>query len=218
MLPSPNYSARLDNMQVILLGDFNAVPSQANNPSNSNKFFEQLDNDNIYNTFDLLFDDANARFPTFNNKICITPSRIDHIYCSDRLAIDIHTATIIEVDDTFTDHNIATTSFYISELVPQSNKAPTKKISFHYDKMSHDDWTNFANKTDALLSSCQLANLDNIKLKSKHALNFYWDLIQGCIIKAAEKFISIHHSSQHARDLRPKTLKKIYQQLLIVQK
>ncbi|CAI2196120.1 176_t:CDS:1, partial [Funneliformis geosporum] len=45
-------------------------------------------------------------------------------------------------------------------LVPQSNKAPAKKISFHYDKMSHDDWTKFANKANALLSSYQLANLD----------------------------------------------------------
>ncbi|CAI2171641.1 15344_t:CDS:2 [Funneliformis geosporum] len=51
--------------------------------------------------------------------------------------------------------------------------------------MSHNNWMNFANKTDALLSSCY-------------------------IIKAAEKFIPIHHSSQHARDLRPKTLKKVY--------
>ncbi|CAI2192420.1 7051_t:CDS:2, partial [Funneliformis geosporum] len=119
--------AKLDNMQVILLGDFNAVHSQINNPSNSNKFFEQLDNDNIYNTFDLLFDDANAKFPTFNNKICLTSFRIDHIYCSDRLAIDIYTATVIDVDEDFTDHNIAITSFYISELVPRSNKTSAKK-------------------------------------------------------------------------------------------
>ncbi|CAI2196061.1 987_t:CDS:2, partial [Funneliformis geosporum] len=107
----------------------------------------------------------------------IKPAPSDY-FNDNKLAIDIHTATVIDVDENFTDHNIATTSFYISELVPQSNKAPAKKISFHYDKMSHDDWTNFANKTDALLSSCQLANLDNTKLKSKHALNFYWDLIQ----------------------------------------
>ncbi|CAI2195017.1 2743_t:CDS:2, partial [Funneliformis geosporum] len=46
---------------------------------------------------------------------------------------------VINVDEDFTDHNIATTSFYISELVPQSNKASVKKISFHYDKMSHED-------------------------------------------------------------------------------
>ncbi|CAI2199063.1 13996_t:CDS:1, partial [Funneliformis geosporum] len=32
-----------------------------------------------------------------------------------------------------------------------------------------------------------------------------------CITKAAEKFIPIHHFSQYARDLRPKTLKKVYQ-------
>ncbi|CAI2198724.1 11492_t:CDS:2, partial [Funneliformis geosporum] len=69
-----------------------------------------------------------------------------------------------------------------------------------------------------LLSSRQLTNLDKTKLKSKHALNFYWDLIQGYIIKAAKKFIPVHHSSQHACDLRPKILKKVYQQLLTIQK
>ncbi|CAI2191276.1 9233_t:CDS:2 [Funneliformis geosporum] len=66
-------------------------------------------------------------------------NKIDHIYCSDRLVIDIYTTTVIDVDEDFTDHNIATISFYISELVPQSNKASAKKISFHYDKMSHED-------------------------------------------------------------------------------
>ncbi|CAI2187295.1 6151_t:CDS:2, partial [Funneliformis geosporum] len=66
-------------------------------------------------------------------------NKINHIYCSDRLVIDIHTVTVIDVDEDFTDHNIAMTSIYISELVSQSNKAPAKKISFHYDKMSRDD-------------------------------------------------------------------------------
>ncbi|CAI2190105.1 12943_t:CDS:2 [Funneliformis geosporum] len=66
-------------------------------------------------------------------------NKIDHIYCSDRLAIDIHTATVIDVDEDFTDHYIAMTSFYISELVSQSNKASAKKISFHYDNMSQND-------------------------------------------------------------------------------
>ncbi|CAI2187368.1 8917_t:CDS:2 [Funneliformis geosporum] len=75
--------------------------------------------------------------PTFSDYFNV--NNIDHIYCSDKLAIDIHTATIIDVDENFTDHNIATTSFYISELVPQSNKVPAKKIFFHYNKMSHND-------------------------------------------------------------------------------
>ncbi|CAI2191339.1 2333_t:CDS:1, partial [Funneliformis geosporum] len=56
-----------------------------------------------------------------------------------RLVIDIYAAIVIDVDENFTDYNIATTSFYISELVSQSNKAPAKKISFYYDKMSHND-------------------------------------------------------------------------------
>ncbi|CAI2185619.1 4976_t:CDS:1, partial [Funneliformis geosporum] len=53
--------------------------------------------------------------------------------------------------------------------------------------MSSDDWSAFTHKTDILLISCQLTTLDKHKLKSKQALNFYWDLIQGCIIKATEK-------------------------------
>ena len=182
-------------MHVILLGDFNAVPNRRTNPSHSDAFFEQLDNNNIFNSFDLLYDDANVKFPTFNNVNNHAPTRIDHIFCSDELAVNIQAADTIDIDYTMSDHKIATTSFHISELVPKSNKSPIKKISFKYDSMSSDDWTNFANKTDALLLSCQLANLTNSKLKSKQALNFYWDLIQGCIIKAAEKYIPFHCSS-----------------------
>ncbi|CAI2193301.1 12016_t:CDS:1, partial [Funneliformis geosporum] len=84
--------------------------------------------------------------------------------------------------------------------------------------MSNDDWSAFPHKTDTLLTSCQLATMEKYKLKSKQALNFYWDLIQGCIIKAAEKIILIHRSSQHLRDLRPKSLKKVYRQIRIAQK
>ena len=45
--------AKLNNMHVILLGDFNAVPNRRTNPSHSDAFFEQLDNNNIFNLFDL---------------------------------------------------------------------------------------------------------------------------------------------------------------------
>ncbi|CAI2200486.1 19992_t:CDS:1, partial [Funneliformis geosporum] len=91
-------------------------------------------------------------------------------------------------------------------------------VSFQYVNMSTDDWSTFAHKTDTLLTSCQLATLENHKLKSKQALNFYWDLIQGCIIKAAKKCIPIYYSSQHSHNLRPKSLKKVYQQIRTAQK
>ncbi|CAI2182649.1 12795_t:CDS:2, partial [Funneliformis geosporum] len=96
-------------------------------------------------------------------------------------------ATTIDIDYNLSDHMIPTTSLFIPEIVSSTFRTSIKKISFQYDNMSKDDWSAFTHKTNTLLTSCQLATLKKHKLKSKQALNFYWDLIQRCIIKAAEK-------------------------------
>ncbi|CAI2191904.1 9760_t:CDS:2, partial [Funneliformis geosporum] len=59
-------------------------------------------------------------------------------------------------------------------------------LAFTLTRINMIEASAFAHKTDTLLTSCQLATLEKHKLKSKQALNFYWDLIQGCIIKATE--------------------------------
>ncbi|CAI2173958.1 7422_t:CDS:2, partial [Funneliformis geosporum] len=63
------------------------------------------------------------------------------------------------------------------KIVSSTSKTPIKNVSFQYDHMSTDDWSAFSHKSDTLFTSCQLVTLDKHKLKSKQALNFYWDLI-----------------------------------------
>ncbi|CAI2186137.1 11975_t:CDS:2, partial [Funneliformis geosporum] len=64
-----------------------------------------------------------------------------------------------------------------STIRQQEVQTPIKNVSFQYDHMSTDDWSAFSHKSDTLFTSCQLVTLDKHKLKSKQALNFYWDLI-----------------------------------------
>ncbi|CAI2195963.1 3841_t:CDS:1, partial [Funneliformis geosporum] len=83
------------------------------------------------------------------------------------LTTDLQEATTIDIDYNLSDHAIATTSFFIPEIVSSTSRTPVKKVFFQYDNMLNDDWSAFAHKTDTLLTSCQLATLEKHKLKSK---------------------------------------------------
>lgn len=207
------------NMEIILLGDFNAVPDRPSNMSHANLFFSQLDELQLFNVFDLIHDNANQFFPSFFHSAKYQPTRIDHIYCSSLIAAGINFTDVTAVDPHVSDHSIVFTNISIAEInISTKTKNQIKKKTYQYDQMDDKSWNKFSKQVDAYVNSCQLTNISPEKLQSKSALNFFWDLIQGCIIKAADKCIPIRNSSAHSRDLRPRLLKNMYKQLVAVQK
>src|SRR5215216_2375642 len=64
------------NIHIILLGDFNAVPSRSINPSKSNEFFALLKTYNIFNSCDLVHDNADITHTTYRLSPTSTSSRI----------------------------------------------------------------------------------------------------------------------------------------------
>ena len=207
------------DMNIILLGDFNAEPNRPINPSKTNEFFTKLQSLNIFNSCDLLHPNANITHPTFRHSICSTPSCIDHVYTSSSLSTGLTNSCIIDIDPQYSDHSIVSSTILIPELTKKtiSSKA-IKKILFLYDNTNNDQWTAFAKKTDNLLESCYLKDMTSNRLRSIHNLNFYWNHLQKCIVKAAEKTLPYKFSANHIKDFRPKALKKEYRQLFEVQK
>ena len=57
--------------------------------------------------------------------------------------------------------------------------------------MDDKSWSRFSKQVDAFANYCQLTNLTLDRLHSKKTLNFFWDLIQGYIIKAANKCLPV---------------------------
>ncbi|CAI2200976.1 15055_t:CDS:1, partial [Funneliformis geosporum] len=94
---------------------------------------------------------------------------------------------------------------------------PSKKI-FDYDKMTEDKWDSFSNKVDALANGCYLRNLTNKSSFNQNKLNLYWDLLQECILKAAESNIPSHQSKGHHSMKRPPLLSKLYKKMKFLYK
>ena len=207
------------NMQIILLGDFNAVPNRPNNPSKINEFFALLNSLNLFNTCDLLHNDANTSHPTFHRPNSSTNSRIDHIFVSSALLTGLSSSTIANIEPQYTDHSIVCNKILIPEMTHRTiSPKAIKKLTFLYDNITDQQWDAFSKKTDNLLNACHLKNMTPSRLTSIHNVNFYWNHLQNCIIKAAESTLPHKWSANHTQDLRPKALKDDYRQLFNLQK
>src|SRR5215216_2403113 len=207
------------NIHIILLGDFNAVPNRVINPSKSNEFFALLKTYNIFNSCDLVHDNADITHTTYRLSPTSTSSRIDHIFFSNALSNGILSSEVISVDPQYTDHSIVVTKITIPEITQRTiSPKAIKKTVFLYDNINDQQWKTFSQKTDNLLESCHLKQMTLAHLSSVHNLNFYWNHLQQCIIKAAELTLPCRQSSDHIKDLRPSALKKDYRQLFDLQK
>ncbi|CAI2191359.1 1446_t:CDS:2, partial [Funneliformis geosporum] len=94
---------------------------------------------------------------------------------------------------------------------------PLKKV-YDYDKMTENNWSAFANKTDTLANGCYLRCLNNKTVFNQNMLNQFWDLFQNCIIKAADSIIPSHQSKGHHTLKRPPLLSKLYKNLKLLYK
>ncbi|CAI2174070.1 16452_t:CDS:2 [Funneliformis geosporum] len=90
------------------------------------------------------------------------------------------------VDPSLSDYSLVT--FDVENFLNiRNNKRniPSKKI-YNYDQMTDDKWETFSNKVDALANGCYLQSLTNKSSFNQNELNRYWNLLQGCILKAAD--------------------------------
>jgi len=111
------------------------------------------------------------------------------------MAFNFNNFSTIPVLQQVSDHSITICSVDNYLEVKNNKRNIPKKTIFDYDKMDEERWTEFKNTMDALANSCELRLFQfNTKL-NQTKLNFYWDLLQACIIKAADKIIPSHKSN-----------------------
>ena len=93
-----------------------------------------------------------------------------------------------------------------------------KKVIYDYDKMTEESWTKYMTKVDALANSCELRHLKFNMRMNQTQLNYYWDLLQACIIKAADNVIPSHKSTGQHKIKKPPILSKLYNNLRFLYK
>jgi hypothetical protein len=122
------------------------------------------------------------------------------------------------VSSTISDHNIVMLKVENFLDIKFSKRNIPKKKVFTYDNMTDAHWTKFSEKTDALINSCSLRTLKNDTPFTQSNLNLYWDLLQECIMKAADKTIPSRLSKGHHHLNRSHLLSKLYKNIRFLYK
>ena len=125
------------NMEIILIGDFNAVPDRSSNMSRANLFFSQLNELQLFNVFDLLHNNANQFFLSFFHSAGHQPTRIDHIYCISLIAAGINTIDTTAIDPHISDHSIVYTNISIAEITVTTKSKTKLQRNLIYDQMDN---------------------------------------------------------------------------------
>ncbi|CAB4425399.1 unnamed protein product [Rhizophagus irregularis] len=158
--------AKRKNYEIIMMGDLNnhydsflKRKQKGQQIRSKHRIFEYLENISMFDTTNLLFDisEANSRH-TFhgnsNNKA--TSSRIDYIWTSHFLALQLNNQKLYKPNDIKTDHLMILNQFFAQEIVGLKQLAKLKqqrrwKMIYAYDEMTDEDWLAYKMKQQNFL-------------------------------------------------------------------
>ncbi|CAB5293927.1 unnamed protein product [Rhizophagus irregularis] len=220
--------AKRKNYEIIMMGDLNnhydsflKRKQKGQQIRSKHRIFEYLENILMFNTTNLLFDisETNSRH-TFhgngNNKA--TSLKIDYIWTSHFLALQLNNQKLYRPNDIKTDHLMILNQFFAQEIVGLKQLAKLKqqrrwKMIYAYDEMTDEDWLTYKNETTKLFIDEPQPTSNNINDLNKKWINFKKKLIEltqqscdkekSCETLIKQKKIMLNRKkSSHFKDLK----------------
>ena len=203
--------ATRDNYHIVLLGDFNADFDRSQNPQHTIHFMNSLSRHNLFNVFNIVHNSNRSSFPSFfrNN----TSSRIDYIWMSSELTLNILTCQTVPLIPSVSDHSVVITSMSDFLTLPSNDRRCPRKSFFVYSHMDDQKWAKFAAKTDNITKHSSLKDLSITKRWTQSSLNSSWNVFQESIIAAAKSCIPASKARTTRYKKRPIGLSTIYKNI-----
>src|SRR3954464_3579189 len=180
------------------------------NPTNALKYFDNMYRMSLFDAFTLKHDCARSNFPSYVTSQ--SSSRIDYIWTSTEVSVNILDCFTIPLSINISDHLPVITKFTNFLDIKFNKRKKLIKSSFNFSKMNEQRWSHFENKLDALLNGCALKTINANTFWTQSLLNRHWDQFQELLIKSAEMNIPIKKSSGQFKYPRPPNLSKLYTQ------
>jgi exonuclease III len=153
--------ATRDNYHIVLLGDFNADLDRSQNPQPTIRFMNSLSRHNLFDVFSIVHNTNRSSFPSFfrNN----TSSRIDYIWMSSELTLNILKCQTVSTIPSVSDHSVVMTSISDFLTISSNDRRCPRKNFFNYSHMDDQKWAKFTTKTDNITNHSSLKDLSITK-------------------------------------------------------
>ena len=134
-------------------------------------FIKSLSHFNLYDAFHIKHKDNDKTFPFYAKGI--SWSRIDYIFLSFELTLNILDCQTVDIDPHLSDHQMVSIKCINFLKLSSSSSNCLTKISFNYNLINNNKWTTFSNKLDKTVNNSHLKRISNAIIWLQNSLNFY---------------------------------------------